>query len=61
MRSEKIKSGLKISKKAKEYLYELSKRTVKVIDFGEAIFMPQKKKYIDFLMKQVKSIYIILV
>ena len=36
-----------LSKKAKEYLYELSKRTVKVIDFGEAIFMPQKKKYID--------------
>ena len=36
-----------LSKKAKEYLYELSKRSVKVIDFGEAIFMPQKKKNID--------------
>ena len=31
----------------KEYLYELSRRSIKVIDFGEAIFMPQKKKYID--------------
>ena len=37
----------KLSKKAKEYLYELSRRSIKVIDFGEAIFMPQKKKYID--------------
>ena len=36
-----------LSKKAKEYLYELSRRSIKVIDFGEAIFMPQKKKYID--------------
>ena len=36
-----------LSKKAKEYLYELSKRSIKVIDFGEAIFMPQKKKYIN--------------
>ena len=36
-----------LSKKAKEYLYDLSKRSVKVIDFGEAIFMPQKKKNID--------------
>ena len=36
-----------LSNKAKEYLYELSKRTIKVIDFGEAIFMPQKKKYIS--------------
>ena len=33
-----------LSKKAKEYLYELSRRSIKVIDFGEAIFMPQKKK-----------------
>ena len=36
-----------LSKKAKEHLYELSKRCVKVIDFGEAIFMPQKKKNIE--------------
>ena len=36
-----------LSKKAKEYLYELSKRSIKVIDFGEAIFMPQKKKFIN--------------
>ena len=36
-----------LSKKAKEHLYELSKRSVKVIDFGEAIFMPQKKKNIE--------------
>ena len=36
-----------LSKKAKEYLYELSKRSVKVIDFGEAIFIPQKKKNIE--------------
>ena len=36
-----------LSRKTKEYLYELTKRTVKVIDFGEAIFMPQKKKYIS--------------
>ena len=36
-----------LSKKTKDYLYELSKRTVKVIDFGEAIFMPQKKKLIN--------------
>ena len=36
-----------LSKKAKENLYELSKRCVKVIDFGEAIFMPQKKKHIE--------------
>ena len=36
-----------LSKKAKEQLYELSKRSVKVIDFGEAIFMPQKKKNIE--------------
>ena len=28
-------------------MYELSRRSIKVIDFGEAIFMPQKKKYID--------------
>ena len=34
----------KLSKKAKEYLIELSKKEVKVIDFGEALFMPQKKK-----------------
>ena len=40
--------GLKnLSKKAKQYLKELSKREVKVIDFGEALFVPQKKKYID--------------
>ena len=36
-----------LSKKAKQYLYELSKRSIKVIDFGEAIFMPQKKKFIN--------------
>ena len=36
-----------LSKKVKEYLHELSKRVVKVIDFGEALFMPQKKRYID--------------
>ena len=36
-----------LSKKAKEYLKQLTKRTIKVIDFGEALFMPQKKKNID--------------
>ena len=40
--------GLKdLSKKAKTYLKELSKSQVKVIDFGEALFMPQKKKFIN--------------
>ena len=40
--------GLKnLSKKVKEYLNDLSKREVKVIDFGEALFMVQKKRYID--------------
>ena len=40
--------GLKdLSKKAKNYLKELSKSQVKVIDFGEALFMPQKKKFIN--------------
>ena len=40
--------GLKnLSKKANKYLKELSKRGIKVIDFGEALFMVQKKKYID--------------
>ena len=40
--------GLKnLSKKVKEYLHELSKREVKVIDFGEALFMAQKKRYIN--------------
>ena len=40
--------GLKnLSKKVKEYLNDLSKREVKVIDFGEALFMAQKKRYID--------------
>ena len=40
--------GLKnLSKKARSYLNELSKREVKVIDFGEALFMVQKKKNID--------------
>ena len=44
----KKSKGLKnLSKKVKEYLHELSKREVKVIDFGEALFMPQKKRYID--------------
>ena len=32
-----------LSKKAKEYLSELSKREVKVIDFGEALFMEKKR------------------
>ena len=36
-----------LSKKAREYLNELSKKEVKVIDFGEALFMPQKKKLIN--------------
>ena len=36
-----------LSKKAKEYLNELSKREVKVIDFGEALFMEKKKKLIN--------------
>ena len=36
-----------LSPKTKGYLSELSKTQIKVIDFGEAIFMPQKKKYID--------------
>ena len=40
--------GLKnLSSKVRGYLRDLSKREVKVIDFGEAIFMAQKKKYID--------------
>ena len=38
-----------LSKKTKEYLNELSKIQIKVIDFGEAIFMSSKKKNIkDF-------------
>ena len=41
------KSINSLSKRVKGYLQELSKREVKVIDFGEALFMPQKKKYID--------------
>ena len=36
-----------LSKKAKEYLYELSKRCIKVIDFGEALLMKQKKRNIS--------------
>jgi len=32
-----------LSPKTKEYLSELSKTQIKVIDFGEAIFIPQKK------------------
>ena len=44
----KKSKGLKnLSKKVKEYLNDLSKREVKVIDFGEALFMVQKKRYID--------------
>ena len=44
----KKSKGLKnLSKKVKEYLNDLSKREVKVIDFGEALFMAQKKRYID--------------
>ena len=40
--------GLKnLSQKAKRYLKELLKRGIKVIDFGEALFMAQKKKYIN--------------
>ena len=41
------KSLKALSKKVNEYLHELSKKQVKVIDFGEALFMAQKKKYID--------------
>ena len=41
------KSLRALSKKVNEYLHELSKKQVKVIDFGEALFMAQKKKYID--------------
>ena len=44
---KKVKGIKNLSSKVKEYLRELSKREVKVIDFGEAIFMPQKKRYID--------------
>ena len=44
---KKAKGIKNLSSKVKEYLRELSKREVKVIDFGEAIFMPQKKRYID--------------
>ena len=36
-----------LSKRVKGYLQDLSKREVKVIDFGEALFMPQKKKFIN--------------
>jgi len=36
-----------LSIKARNYLNELSKTQIKVIDFGEAIFMAQKKKYIN--------------
>ena len=36
-----------LSKKATDYLVALSQTQIKVIDFGEAIFMAQKKKYID--------------
>ena len=41
------KSFEDLSKKAKAYLNELSKTQVKVIDFGEAIFMAQKKREIN--------------
>ena len=44
---QKAKGFKNLSKKATAYLQELSKREVKVIDFGEAIFMAQKKRYID--------------
>ena len=44
---QKVKSIKNLSKKAHEYLNELSRREVKVIDFGEALFMAQKKKYIN--------------
>ena len=44
----KTAQGLQnLSKKATDYLIALSKTQIKVIDFGEAIFMAQKKKYID--------------
>ena len=41
------KSFEDLSKKAKDYLNDLSKTQVKVIDFGEAIFMAQKKREIN--------------
>lgn len=44
---KKVKAIKNLSKKAQEYLYSLSKREVKVIDFGEALFMAQKKKFIN--------------
>ena len=44
---QKVKSIKNLSKRAHEYLNELSRREVKVIDFGEALFMAQKKKYIN--------------
>ena len=44
---KKAKGIKNLSKRAKEYLRELSKRAIKVIDFGEALFMPQKNKMID--------------
>ena len=42
-----VKNIQKLTKKGQGYLSELSKKEIKVIDFGEAIFMPQKKKYIN--------------
>ena len=44
---KKVKAIKNLSKKAQEYLYSLSKREVKVIDFGEALFMAQKKTFIN--------------
>ena len=44
---KKAKSINALSKRVKNYLQDLSKREVKVIDFGEALFMPQKKKFIN--------------
>ena len=44
---KKVKNIKNLSKKAQDYLNLLSKTEVKVIDFGEALFMAQKKTFIN--------------
>jgi calcium-dependent protein kinase len=44
---KKVKNIKNLSKKAQDYLNILSKTEVKVIDFGEALFMAQKKTFIN--------------
>ena len=52
------KSLKALSKKVNEYLHELSKKQVKVIDFGEALFMAQKKKNILMIFQVLLIIYL---